>query len=233
MNCPQCGQELPNVPGYLYICPFCHGILTDRLKQKAKPLVDKQNQLVEIYPPNKEVMEYRGALQAYSIQEEELKRKKKQKEKQTINWVLAILCFGAIVSGVLADLSTLAILALYAFINITLGALTNKDKDEEYTVIYKAEAEGNVPIVFYGNDNTFGYASIPAACNAYNDFPPITFNEISKARVINVEFQQEYWAVIEYHDNNLRLRRLRIDPFCTQEELRYYLGLDPKPAHLQ
>ena len=228
MLCPYCHQEIPNIPGYIYICPFCYTPLTNRLTEKLIPKFDREGNPVIQYSPTAQYIEQKGAIN-YIGYEDNRKKQKSTTKTQTQTWwsyllIGLVLFFGSIITGWGGSLTTLGLYMI--FVSIIRLCDKKPASNPEAEALFSEIDNTPVPIAFYGNDNIFGYASVYADCNAYAEFPQIMRSEYRKSDIFALtEFPGDNVRV-SYYDINRRLQKFTIPAFCGIEDLKQILGIN-------
>ena len=226
MYCPHCGEILPEVPGYMYICPFCHGVLAEMLKNKQYPPTDRFNKPIQQYHPDPRIIQKRGRLHSTMYINELESYVKEHKENRGQNIALIVLlAFSLIVmlfTGFFGGFLSFAI----------VGIIRLCDRVQENPTITIQQrldalygtAVGRTAIGFYGNEECFGLTTVPADCNLYDEMPEIVYHEIPKANITSVRMNELDEIEIEHFDHHKRSKKFSFEPFCDIEILHQILA---------
>ena len=227
MICPYCGQTIPNIPGYLYLCPFCHTPLTDRLDEKLVPLKDKTGQPVTRYYPSQNHTEQKGILNYIEYENKIKKQKNDNTSLKQINKILLVVCILVLIENIIARVVTeFAVIAVLFIIKTIISSLSKTPPQNlEAKALFDNCKNQTIPIAFYGNTNVFGYAAVYADCNAHDEFPQIMRHEFLKKDLVEIKEYPDDTVHVSYYDINRRLQTFILPTFREIEELKQLLGL--------
>ena len=227
MNCPYCEQPLPNIKTYMHICPFCHTVISSELKKKILPRPTCDS-FLEIYAPSKDCLLDLGKKRYDTITSLRTRIKRNHILPNIWGHILgSLFTFSTIFLLIDGEEKICMISAIVSFFIACLIFKEYQTYTNKMSVLYSSDSNIPMPICYYGNQDIFGIASVPANCNDSNTVPDVYRTEIQKSKIIAIvqEDGQDPWVDIQYYDKNNQMQQITILLFCDILSLRNILGL--------
>ena len=181
MFCPHCKKEYETAKNRVFFCPYCQSILDMELMTKSLPKHDKQGNQVEEYIPDKIKVQKHGTFRW----EDEKRLRNENNDFLSFIVPLAILLVSVVGIIFTADTYPISIwigciTGSFALITLLSRFVITKKKNEYI--------ETCVPIRFYGNEQVFGFTTIPFDSNDSEELPKMHFVEIKKEDILGVDY---------------------------------------------